>query len=142
RASLGTRFTDAQCGFKAIRADVAAELLPMVEDTTWFFDTELLVLAERCGLRIHEVPVDWYDDPDSRVDVVRTAMDDLRGIVRLRRVLASGRLPLEAVRERMGRRPAGPGLMAQVWRFAGVGLASTAVHLGLFAWLATRLPSA
>jgi putative flippase GtrA len=142
RRVLGARFTDAQCGFKAIRADVAAELLPMVEDTAWFFDTELLVLAERCGLRIHEVPVDWYDDPDSRVDVVRTAMDDLRGIVRLRRVLASGRLPLEAVRERMGRRPAGPGLITQVWRFAGVGLASTAVHLGLFAWLATRLPSA
>ncbi|MFP5394469.1 MAG: glycosyltransferase, partial [Gammaproteobacteria bacterium] len=59
RTALRARFTDAQCGFKAIRADVAAELLPWVEDTTWFFDTELLVLAERSGLRIHEVPVDW-----------------------------------------------------------------------------------
>ena len=142
RASLGARFTDAQCGFKAIRADVAAELLPMVEDPAWFFDTELLVLAERCGLRIHEVPVDWYDDPDSRVDVVRTAMDDLHGIVRLRRAIASGRLPLEAVRERMGRHPAGAGVLGQAWRFAGVGLGSTALHLGLFAWLATALPSA
>ena len=122
RRSLGARFTDAQCGFKAIRADVAAELLPMVEDPAWFFDTELLVLAERCGLRIHEVPVDWYDDPDSRVDVVRTAMDDLHGIVRLRRAIASGRLPLEAVRERIGRHPAGAGVLGQAWRFAGVGL--------------------
>ncbi len=142
RRSLGARFTDAQCGFKAIRADVAAELLPMVQDQAWFFDTELLVLAERCGLRIHEVPVDWYDDPDSRVDVLRTAIDDLHGIVRLRRALAGGRLPLAAVRERIGRDPAGTGLTAQVWRFAGVGLASTALHLGLFAWLAAALPSA
>ena len=67
RGTLSARFSDAQCGFKAIRADVAAELLPLVGDTSWFFDTELLVLAERCGLRIHEVPVDWSDDPDSRV---------------------------------------------------------------------------
>ena len=67
------RLLDAQCGFKAIRADVAERLLPHVEDTGWFFDTELLVLAERSGLRIHEVPVDWVDDLDSRVDIVATA---------------------------------------------------------------------
>jgi putative flippase GtrA len=142
RRSLGARFTDAQCGFKAIRADVAAELLPMVQDPAWFFDTELLVLAERCGLRIHEVPVDWYDDPDSRVDVLRTAIDDLHGIVRLWRTIAAGRLPLSAVRERIGRHPAAAGVLGQVWRFAGVGLASTVLHLGLFAWLAGALPSA
>ncbi len=70
RGTLAARFSDAQCGFKAIRADVAERLLPMVEDTGWFFDTEMLVLAERAGLRIHEVPVDWVDDPDSRVDLV------------------------------------------------------------------------
>jgi hypothetical protein len=68
RSALRTRFSDAQCAFKAIRADVAAALLPLVRDTGWFFDTELLVLAERAGLRIHEVPADWIDDPDSRVD--------------------------------------------------------------------------
>ena len=83
RAVLGARFTDAQCGFKAIRSDVAARLLPLVEDTSWFFDTELLVLAERNDMRIHEVPVDWVDDPDSRVDIIRTALDDLRGVARL-----------------------------------------------------------
>jgi len=80
---LGTRFTDAQCGFKAIRADAAQRLLPSVRDEEWFFDTELLVLAQRQGLRIHEVPVDWIEDPDSRVDIVGTAVADLRGIARL-----------------------------------------------------------
>ena len=70
RGTLAARFSDAQCGFKAIRGDVAQRLLPLVEDTGWFFDTELLVLAERAGLRIHEVPVDWVDDPDSSVDIV------------------------------------------------------------------------
>jgi putative flippase GtrA len=82
-AALRARFSDAQCGFKAIRGDVARTLLPAVRDDAWFFDTELLVLAQRRGLRIHEVPVDWVDDPDSRVDIVRTALDDLRGVARL-----------------------------------------------------------
>jgi putative flippase GtrA len=81
--TLRSRFSDAQCGFKAGRAAALKALLPGVEDQAWFFDTELLVLAERSGLRIHEVPVDWVDDPDSRVDIVRTAVDDLRGIARL-----------------------------------------------------------
>jgi glycosyltransferase involved in cell wall biosynthesis len=80
---LHARFTDAQCGFKAVRADVLQELLPQVQDESWFFDTELLILAQRRGLRIHEVPVDWIDDPDSRVQIVATALEDLRGVVRL-----------------------------------------------------------
>jgi glycosyltransferase involved in cell wall biosynthesis len=83
RALLRARFSDAQCGFKAMRADVARRLLPTVVDDGWFFDTELLVLAQREGLRIHEVPVDWVDDSDSRVDIVRTAIGDLRGVARL-----------------------------------------------------------
>jgi glycosyltransferase involved in cell wall biosynthesis len=103
RGTLRTGFSDAQCGFKAIRAKVAHELLPLVEDTAWFFDTELLVLAERAGLRIHEVPVDWVDDPDSRVDIRRTARDDLRGIARLGWALLRGRVPLEVVSARFGR---------------------------------------
>ncbi|WP_127499870.1 bifunctional glycosyltransferase family 2/GtrA family protein [Actinoplanes solisilvae] len=105
RGTLSARFSDAQCGFKAIRSEVAARLLPMVEDTGWFFDTEMLVLAERAGLRIHEVPVDWIDDPDSRVDIVPTAIADLKGIMRLLRALGSGRLPLAAVRDQLGRDP-------------------------------------
>jgi glycosyltransferase involved in cell wall biosynthesis len=83
RGALRARFSDAQCGFKAVRREVASDLLPAVRDDGWFFDTELLVLAQRRGLRIHEVPVDWVDDPDSRVDIVRTAVDDLRGVARL-----------------------------------------------------------
>lgn len=103
RVSLRVGFTDAQCGFKAIRGDVARELLPLVEDDTWFFDTELLVLAERAGLRIHEVPVDWYDDPDSRVDVLRTALDDLRGVHRMVGGRAGRDARLAGIRTRMGR---------------------------------------
>ena len=81
--ALRARFSDAQCGFKAIRADVARELLPLVRDDGWFFDTELLVLAQRRRLRIHEVPVDWVEDSDSRVDIARTALADLGGVARL-----------------------------------------------------------
>jgi glycosyltransferase involved in cell wall biosynthesis len=83
RTILRAHFSDAQCGFKAVRTDVAKRLLPSVVDQGWFFDTELLVVAQRQGLRIHEVPVDWVDDPDSRVEIVRTAMGDLRGVARL-----------------------------------------------------------
>ncbi|MGX6602949.1 glycosyltransferase [Micromonosporaceae bacterium Da 78-11] len=142
RSTLAARFSDAQCGFKAIRADVAERLLPMVEDTGWFFDTEMLVLAERSGLRIHEVPVDWVDDPDSRVDIVATALADLRGIARLTRALGSGRLPVAALREQLGRNPlpvAGvpAGLTGQLIRFAAVGAASTLAYLLLYAALRT-----
>src|SRR5205807_3646078 len=78
RLGLGARFSDAQCGFKAITAVAARRLIPAVQDQAWFFDTELLVQAQRAGLRIYEVPVDWTDDPDSRVDVMATAIEDLR----------------------------------------------------------------
>ena len=138
RGTLAARFSDAQCGFKALRRDVARELLPLVEDTGWFFDTELLVLAERSGLRIHEVPVDWVDDPDSRVDVVATAIADLKGVARLGRALASGRLPLSQVRASLGRgaldAPAGvpAALLGQAVRFAGVGALSTLAYLVLY----------
>ncbi|SBT39552.1 dolichyl-phosphate beta-glucosyltransferase [Micromonospora auratinigra] len=139
RGTLAVRFSDAQCGFKAIRADVAAGLLPLVQDTGWFFDTELLVLAQRAGLRIHEVPVDWVDDPDSRVDIVATALADLRGIWRLGRALLTGALPLAELRAQLGRAPLQPppaqvpvGLPRQLARFAAVGVASTLAYLLLF----------
>jgi glycosyltransferase involved in cell wall biosynthesis len=83
RVALRARFSDAQCGFKAVRADAVRDLLADVRDEEWFFDTELLVLAQRRGLRIHEVPVDWVEDTDSRVDIVSTALADLRGVARL-----------------------------------------------------------
>jgi glycosyltransferase involved in cell wall biosynthesis len=122
---LRGQFSDAQCGFKALRRDAAQKLLPLVEDDEWFFDTELLVTAERLGLRIGEVPVDWVDDPDSRVDVVSTALDDLRGVRRL------------LFRRPKGLRRVGTSEVAadQLLRFAGVGVISTLGYLFLFiAW--------
>jgi ubiquinone/menaquinone biosynthesis C-methylase UbiE/glycosyltransferase involved in cell wall biosynthesis len=83
RSLLRYSVSDAQCGFKAVRADLARDLIPRIADDGWFFDTELLVLGWRDGLRIREVPVRWVEDDDSRVRIVRTALDDLRGIWRL-----------------------------------------------------------
>ncbi|QNP64123.1 glycosyltransferase [Streptomyces genisteinicus] len=143
RGSLAARFSDAQCGFKAIRGDVAERLLPMVEDTGWFFDTELLVLAERAGLRIHEVPVDWVDDPHSSVHLVRTATDDLKGVWRVGRALAVGALPLDRLARPFGddprdrRLPGVPrGLARQLVGFCAVGVLSTLLYLLL--WTAFR----
>src|ERR687894_142815 len=81
---FGNRFSDAQCGFKAVKRSVAQELLPQIEDNEWFFDTELLLLAEERSLRISEAPVDWIEDLDSRVDVASTAMKDIKGLLRVR----------------------------------------------------------
>jgi glycosyltransferase involved in cell wall biosynthesis len=125
KLALRGRFSDAQCGFKALRRDAADRLLPLVEDNEWFFDTELLVTAERLGLRIGEVPVDWVDDPDSRVNIVSTAADDLRGVWRM------------LVRRPEGLRRVRSNEVAadQLLRFAGVGLVSTLGYLFLFvAW--------
>ncbi len=136
RGALGARFSDAQCGFKAIRADVARQLLPLIADTGWFFDTELLVIAERAGLRIHEVPVDWIDDPDSRVDVLATAVEDLKGCWRVGRALATGALPLRELQTALGRDPLVPGvpkgMVGQLLRFGMVGVASTLAYALLY----------
>jgi glycosyltransferase involved in cell wall biosynthesis len=111
---LRTRFSDAQCGFKAARTDVVRALLPAVRDEGWFFDTELLVLAQRQGLRIHEVPVDWVEDMDSRVDIVPTAWDDLRGVARL-------------------------AVTSRLMRFLAIGAVSTLAYALLFLALRTSL---
>ncbi|HEX3649395.1 MAG TPA: bifunctional glycosyltransferase family 2/GtrA family protein [Pseudonocardiaceae bacterium] len=148
RGTLAARFSDAQCGFKAIRADVARRLLPLVQDTGWFFDTELLILAQRGGLRIHEVPVDWVDDPDSRVDIPSTVRADLLGVLRLGRALATGKLPIALLRHEFGRDrplvdpPGVPrGLAGQPVRFAMIGVASTVAYLVLFLLLRLGLPA-
>jgi putative flippase GtrA len=135
-ATLGTRFSDAQCGFKAIRADQARTLLPLTSDTGWFFDTELLVLAERAGLRIHEVPVDWVDDTDSRVKLIATALADLRGIARLGTGLVRGtiRIPVLGNPAPPGSRQAGGRnrIARQLGRFIMVGVASTVAYVLLY----------
>jgi glycosyltransferase involved in cell wall biosynthesis len=136
---LAATFSDAQCGFKALRRDVAARLVPLVEDDAWFFDTEMLVLAEEAGLRIHEVPVDWVDDPDSRVAIAATARDDLRGVARLVRTLVLGSVPLE----RVARRSAGVdrSMPVQIVRFATVGVISTLAYLLLYLLLRVSIPA-
>ncbi|RDI42364.1 glycosyltransferase [Nocardia mexicana] len=136
KASLQARFSDAQCGFKAMRAPVARQVLPLVQDGEWFFDTELLVIAERAGLRIHEVPVDWIDDPDSRVDIVDTARKDLLGVWRVGRGLATGALPINELRAAIGREPLVEGvplgMVGQLVRFGIIGVASTLAYLLLY----------
>ena len=84
RWTMHTKFVDAQCGFKAMRRDVAQQLLPHVKDTAWFFDTELLIKAEYEGYMIHEEPVEWIEDTDSRVHIVKTAAEDIKGLSRVR----------------------------------------------------------
>jgi glycosyltransferase involved in cell wall biosynthesis/putative flippase GtrA len=135
KSTLQAKFSDAQCGFKAIRADVAQRLLPYVTDTGWFFDTELLVLAERSGLRIHEVPVDWVDDPDSTVDIVATAAADLKGVGRLVKGFANGAIPVNAIAAQLApsQLSAAPNsLFRQAVRFGAIGVASTLAYLALF----------
>jgi putative flippase GtrA len=135
RTLMGARFSDAQCGFKAIRRDQARALLPLTQDTGWFFDTELLVLAERAGLRIHEIPVDWVDDLDSRVDIIATALADLRGMARLGVGFARGSIQVPQLRG--PGRAGGRDLPLQIARFTVIGVASTIAYVVLFVLLRT-----
>jgi glycosyltransferase involved in cell wall biosynthesis len=84
KAVLWTSFSDAQCGFKAISRNACAVLVPEVEDQSWFFDTELLTLAEKRRFRIADIPVLWIEDDDSRVKIIKTAWDDIKGVFRVR----------------------------------------------------------
>ena len=125
KTAMRASFTDAQCGFKAIRTDVARELLPVIEDDNWFFDTEMLVVAQRIGLRIHEVPVDWVDDPNSTVHIASTATEDLKGCWRVTRGTATGRIPIRELRERLlgtgvGTSSGSNELFGQLVRFGGI----------------------
>jgi glycosyltransferase involved in cell wall biosynthesis len=104
KVSFFNAFSDAQCGFKACRTDVAHRLLPLIENNEWFFDTEMLLLAEHNNLRIYEVPVEWIEDLDTRVKIVKTATEDIRGLVRVRKSFFKGGgflapAPLPATRE-------------------------------------------
>jgi glycosyltransferase involved in cell wall biosynthesis len=84
KAVLWTSFSDAQCGFKVVSRRVVQEIVPEIEDQSWFFDTELLVLAEKRGYRIKDLPVEWIEDDDSRVKIAKTAWEDIKGVARLR----------------------------------------------------------
>lgn len=89
RTYCRARFHDAQCGFKALRLETARKLLPLIQDDAWFFDTELLLLAQYQGLRLREIPVRWVEDAGSTVDIFDTAVKDLQGMARTRRTLNS-----------------------------------------------------
>jgi putative flippase GtrA len=130
KTALHSGFSDAQCGFKAVRAEVARALVPMIEDDAWFFDTELLLLAEDNGLRIHEVPVDWVDDPGTTVHVARTARDDLLGVWRMLRRRATG--SAYATAELRPPAAVDAKLVSQLVRFASIGAVSTVVFALLF----------
>ena len=130
RLVFAVRFRDAQCGFKAVRTDVAHLLLPAIEDEAWFFDTELLLIAEHNGLRVHEVPVDWIDDPDSRVDVTSTALDDLRGVRRMIVRFARGRADVDL--GPLQRQPLADDFGRQTVTFGVIGVVSTLISLGIF----------
>jgi putative flippase GtrA len=130
RLVFRNRFRDAQCGFKAVRSEVVRRLLPQIADEEWFFDTELLLVAERNGLRISEIPVDWVDDPDSRVKIARTALGDLRGMARVASGfwLGRGRVELGGLE----RQPTPAGSGGELVSFAAVGAMSTAAYFVLF----------
>lgn len=78
------KFSDAQCGFKAISKKAARTLLPKIKDNAWFFDTELLLLAERHGFKIGEVPVEWIEDLGTTVKILKTVTEDIKGLIRVR----------------------------------------------------------
>jgi putative flippase GtrA len=130
RVVFAVRFRDAQCGFKAVRTDIAHRLLPSVADQEWFFDTELLLLAEHNGLRVHEVPVDWVDDPRSSVNVRSTAAADLRGVCRVlwSFMRGGGRVDLGPLE----RRPLVEDFGRQTVSYVLIGAVSAAISLGLF----------
>jgi len=141
RLTHGAGFSDAQCGFKAARTDTIRPLLDHVGDDAWFFDTELLLLAEHNGLRVHEVPVDWVEDVDSRVDVVGTALDDIRGLIRVARAKSTGAARVAGLPRRPRPRATHPdavlgrsegGLSWQLLSFAVVGVLSTVGNLALY----------
>jgi putative flippase GtrA len=136
-------FSDAQCGFKAARTEVIRPLLAVTTDDGWFFDTELLLLAEHNGLRIHEVPVDWVEDLDSRVALAATAWEDLCGLLRIARAKARGTATVTGLPQRPAPCAAHPNAVLaprrstratwQTIAFAVIGLLSTLATVALYA---------
>jgi putative flippase GtrA len=158
KITLSNSCSDAQCGFKALGRTAIEVVLPLVDDESWFFDTELLVTAQRLGLRIHEVPVDWVDDLDSRVAVAKTAWLDARGVARMmtpaskqRAAAVRQELPHTLVPQslpvpssaRVETSPEGAGevFADELLRFAGVGLVSTLAYIVMFVLLESWIDS-
>jgi glycosyltransferase involved in cell wall biosynthesis len=79
-----TKFHDAQCGFKAVSRKAVQEIVPLIVNQKWFFDTELLIIGEKKGYRIKEIPVKWDEDPGTTVNIKNTVVEDIKGLMRLR----------------------------------------------------------
>lgn len=81
-------FKDGQCGFKAISKKVLENIIPQVKDNHWFFDTEMLVLAEKEGYKIKEIPVKWIEKRNkyrkSKVKIISTILGYLFSILKLK----------------------------------------------------------
>jgi len=84
KAMFLAKLSDAQCGFKALKREAAQELVPLIQDQGWFFDTELLILAHKKGYRIKEIPVAWVEGSDSKVSITKTALEELKGLLGMR----------------------------------------------------------
>jgi glycosyltransferase involved in cell wall biosynthesis/putative flippase GtrA len=150
RYGFGMRCSDTQLGFKAARLDAVRPLLERIEDDAWFFDTELLILAEHNGLRVHEVPVDWVEDTDSRVRVASAAIANLKGLARINRAICSGRATVEVPRvpnlrathpDPILARPRAETL-AKFASFAVIGIISTIVYTLIYLPARTAMPPA
>lgn len=104
RSIFHVSFSDAQCGFKAISRKAFLELQPLVQDNGWFMDTELLLIAEAAGYRIFDLPVSWVDDPDSKVKIISSILDHLKGLFRVKRRLIMGEYNLPSLHQKVANR--------------------------------------
>jgi glycosyltransferase involved in cell wall biosynthesis len=143
------RFRDAQCGFKAVRREAIMPLLPHIADDAWFFDTEMLLLGEHNGLRIHEVPVDWVEDLDSTVRLRETVWGDIAGLVRVGWAKMTGSATVPGLPRRHAPHSSHPHpvvasrtrlLRRRMFSFATIGLLSTLAWVLLYALLREVLP--
>ena len=83
---LNTKYTDSQCGFKAVNKKVVKEILPLVKDKFWFFETEFLYIAQKKGFKIKEIPIMWEEDITlkSGVNLIKIIFDFIEKVILLR----------------------------------------------------------
>jgi len=82
---IPTEFTDTQCGFKIYKGDVARKLYGQCKTDGFVFDIEIIMLAQKEGLRIKEFPIDWRCDPDTRLSPSRSSWQILKDLLQIRK---------------------------------------------------------
>lgn len=75
---------DMQCGFKAFSRKKILPVIDLVQNNRWFFDTELIIISRKLNLKIDQIPVKWTDDPNTSVNIISTAIEDIVGLTKLR----------------------------------------------------------